>query len=123
MRYTTMRDSTRVVHIDSIGIVLASNGNDIMPGFDDGRDELTLPMTGDLFPWTAMKRVSFVCTGAQYEQEWRELRAKETVYMDANDLRFPASNAEYQAWERQQDRTDFRRRLQDAVDAEARGGN
>lgn len=108
----------RVVSIDAIGIVLASNGDNIMPSFNDGRDELTLPNRGDLFPWAGIKRVAFVATGAEYEHKWRVHRAKETVFMDANDMRLPESDSEYRNWAREQDDGDLRRRIQAAYDAE-----
>ncbi len=107
----------RVIAIDSIGIVLASNGDNIMPSFDDGRDELTLPDRGDLFPWPAIKRVGFVATGAGYEHEWRVHRAQETVFMDANDMRSPTSDSEYRAWARGQDHQGLQKRIQEALDA------
>ena len=107
----------RVIAIDSIGIVLASNGDNIMPSFDDGRDELTLPGRGDLFPWAAIKRVGFVATGAEYEHKWRVHRAQETVFMEANDMRSPTSNSEYRAWARGQDHEGLQQRIQEALDA------
>lgn len=107
----------RVIAIDSIGIVLASNGDNIMPSFDDGRDELTLPDRGDLFPWAAIKRVGFVATGAEYDHEWRVHRAQETVFMDANDMASPTSDSEYRAWARAQDHEGLQQRIQEAFDA------
>ncbi|MWV76020.1 hypothetical protein [Rathayibacter rathayi] len=107
----------RVIVIDSIGIVFASNGDNIMPSFENGRDELTLPADGTLFPWAAIKQVSIVRTGAQYELEWREHRAKETVFANANDT-FPASNREYREWAGQQDPDDLAQRIRAAIDAE-----
>ncbi|WP_285061935.1 hypothetical protein [Frigoribacterium sp. ME-P-080] len=109
----------RVVAIDSIGIVLASNGDNIMPSFDDGRYELTLPASGDLFPWAAIKRVAFVATGAEYERKWRVNRAQETVFMDANDTRPPANDSEYRTWARAQDHENLQQRIRAAFDAEA----
>ena len=107
----------RVIAIDAIGIVLASNGDNIMPSFDDGRDELTLPAHGDLFPWAAIKRVSFVATGAEYEQKWRVHRAKETVFEAANGGRFPANDSEYRAWVRGQEHEELERQIQAVLDA------
>jgi hypothetical protein len=89
-----------------------------MPSFDDGRDELTLPARGDLFPWAAIKKVGFVATGAEYEHKWRVHRAKEAVFEGANDGRFPANDAGYGAWARRQDREELQRRIQAVLDAE-----
>lgn len=108
----------RVVTIDAIGIVLASNGDNIMPSFDDGRDELTLPARGDLFPWAAIKQVAFVATGAEYEHQWRVHRAKETVFEAANDGRFPANDSDYRAWARGQEPEELQRRIQEVLDAQ-----
>jgi hypothetical protein len=112
----------RVISIDSIGIVLANNGDIIMPGFDDGRYELTLPDRGDLFPWAAIKKVAFVATGADYESKWRWHRAKEAVFLDANNARPPASNSEYLTWARGQDHESLRRLIQEAFDADRSAG-
>lgn len=112
----------RVIAIDSIGIVLASNGDNIMPSFDDGREELTLPAQGDLFPWAAIKRVAFVATGAEYELKWRAHRAEGTVFMDANNRRFPASDSEYRAWARGQEHEGLRQRIREALAAQLAEG-
>jgi hypothetical protein len=108
----------RVVAIDSIGIVLASNGDNIMPSFNDSRDELTLPARGDLFPWAAIKRVAFVATGAEYGRMWRIHRAQQAVFMDAKDMRPPANDSEYRTWARAQDHENLQRRIKEAFDAE-----
>lgn len=109
----------RVVTIDAIGIVLASNGDNIMPSFDDGRDELKLPAPGDLFPWAAIKQVSFVATGAEYEHAWRVQRAKESVFASANDGRLPASDAEYRASARVRKDGELQRQIREAFEASA----
>jgi hypothetical protein len=108
----------RVITIDSIGIVLASNGDNIMPSFNDGRDELTLLDRGDLFPWAAIKKVAFVATGAEYEQKWRVHRAKETVFMDAHNARPPANDSEYRNWAREQNHENLRQLIEDVVGTE-----
>jgi len=111
----------RVITIDSVGVILASNGENIMPSFDPDRDELTLPARGDLFPWSAIKRLSFVRTGAQYEDDWRLLRAKESVYMESNDRQYPQSDQQYREWARNQYPEDLAQRITAAYDAEAPG--
>lgn len=108
----------RVVAIDAVGVILASNGDNIMPSFDPDHSELTLPERGELYPWSAFKRMSFVRTGAQYEHEWRIHHAKETVYMDSNDHQLPESNAQYRAWERDQYPEDLARRIAAAFEDE-----
>lgn len=111
--HTTLQG--RLVHLDEIGVCLASDGGVITPAFDKDRYYLPAPTTGDLFPWGAIKRMTFVWTAAEYEARWREHEAQTDVFAAHND-RAPASLREYRDWASTQDRTQLEAMLAEAAE-------
>lgn len=104
----------RVVHMDEIGVCLATDGSVITPRF--GRDSwyVPAPTRGDLFPWSAIKRLVFIETAEAYEDSWRAHLTEEEVFAAAHHDRSPASVREYREWAKTQDPEELEKKLSEA---------